>query len=418
MQPTEKAISGCPFHAKAISEEFKPFDLTNPFPFYQKAREEAPIFFNEQLGYWVVTQYKDIREIFTNWKTFTSENAQSPFKPIAPKAKALMDEGGMIGLSGLSGRVPPDHTRIRRVVSMAFTLGRVRKLEPRIRALAIKMIDKLAKKSEADIIKELAYDLPALVIFMLLGVPDKDVKKVKTWAESRLLLTWGDLDEKEQLKHAKRAVKYWDYCQEIVQLRKLNPTDDLPGDLVRLQEEGHEITDREIAAVCYSQLFAGHETTTSLMANGIRELLTHRQSWEALRTNPTVIPNAVEELLRFTPSIVSWRRHSTEEAVVGGVTIPKNANILLMMGSGNRDEAHFPNGETLDVHRENAGQHLSMGAGIHFCLGAPLAKLELKVVLEELTQRIPNLQLAPNQTYEFAYNTSFRAPKALQVIIS
>ncbi|MFN4145313.1 MAG: cytochrome P450 [Runella sp.] len=403
---------GCPFHA---SQEYKPFDLTNPFPFYRKAREEAPVFYSEELGYYVITRYEDIKAVFSNWKTFTSENAQSPFKPIAPKAKALMEAQGMIGLSGLSGRIPPDHTRIRRIVSMAFGLSRFKKLEPRIRALAVETIEKFRNEGHAELIRQLAYDLPAYVIFMLLGVPDDEVQQVKSWAESRLLMTWGDLTEDEQLIHAQNMVNYWNYCQNIVSLRHQTPSDDLPGDLVALQKEGHEITDREIAAICYSMLFAGHETTTSLIGNGIRELLTYPESWKAICRDKSLIPNAIEEILRFSPSIVSWRRKSLEEAEIGGVKIPAGANILLVMGSGNRDEANFENGETFDIERENAKEHLSFGYGIHFCLGSPLAKLEAKIVLEELTERLPNLTLKPGQTFAFAPNTSFRAPVALEV---
>lgn len=405
--------SGCPFHK--IGEEFKPFELNDPFPFYQKARKEEPVFYSEELGYFVVTRFVDIKTVFGNWKVFTSENAQSPLKEISPKAKALMENAGMVGLSGLSGRIPPDHTRIRRIVSMAFSMSRFKKLEPRIREVAIEMIESFIHKDETNLIKDLAYDLPAFVIFMLLGVPKEDVQQVKSWAESRLLLTWGNLSDDDQLVHAQNMIRYWDYCQNLVTLRKDNPTDDLPGDLIRYQAEGYEITDTEIAAMCYSALFAGHETTTSLLGNGIRELLTYRQSWEAICAKPELIPNAVDEILRFSPSIVSWRRKAIKDAEIGGITIPKGSNILLVMGSANRDESVFPQGEQFDIERENANQHLSFGAGIHFCLGSPLAKLEAKVVLEELCQRLPNLRLKPDQTFEFAYNSSFRAPIALEV---
>jgi cytochrome P450 len=403
---------GCPYHK--ISEDFSPFDLSNPFPFYKKSRDEQPVFYSQELGYYVVTRYDDIKAIFSNWKTYTSENAQSPFKPMAPKAKKLMEDQGMIGLSGLSGRIPPDHTRIRRIVSMAFGLSRFKKLEPRIRALAIEMISQFKDDGHAEIIKQLAYDLPALVIFMLLGVPNEDVQQVKSWAESRLLITWGDLDEDQQLIHAQNMVNYWNYCQNLVVLRKENPSDDLPGDLVKLQAEGHEITDKEIAAVCYSQLFAGHETTTSLIGNGIRELLSHPESWQAICDDNALIPNAIEEVLRFSPSIVSWRRKALEDTVVGGVEIPAGSNLLLVMGSANRDETNFPEGDTFDIARTNAKEHLSFGFGIHFCLGSPLAKLEFKTVLEELTRLVPNLRLTQNQDFKFALNTSFRAPVALE----
>lgn len=389
--------------------------MSNPFPFYKKAREEAPIFYREDLNYWVVTRHDDVKAIFENWKVFTSQNAQKPVKQIAASAKKILEDSGMLGLSGLSARIPPDHTRIRRIVSQAFGLPRFKKLEPRIRALAIKMIEDFKGEGKVDFIKGLAYDLPAYVIFMLLGVPDEDVAKVKDWAASRLMLTWGDLDEAGQIYHAENLVRYWNYCQNLVKQRHENQTDDLPGDLVGFQKEGEEITDKEIAAICYSQLFAGHETTTSLMGNGVRELLTHRDSWEQLCENEKMIPKAINEILRYNPSIVTWRRKALEATVVGEVEIPKDANVLVIMGSANRDESEFPDGETFDITRKNARKHLSFGFGIHFCLGAALAQLEFKIVLQELTRRIPNLQLTPNQVFEFPDNTSFRAPAGLML---
>lgn len=406
--------SKCPF-LNPVAKEFKPFDMSNPFPFYKKAREEAPIFYREDLNYWVVTRHDDVKAIFENWKVFTSQNAQKPVKQIAASAKKILEDSGMLGLSGLSARIPPDHTRIRRIVSQAFGLPRFKKLEPRIRALAIKLIEDFKGEGKVDFIKGLAYDLPAYVIFMLLGVPDEDVAKVKDWAASRLMLTWGDLDEAGQIYHAENLVRYWNYCQDLVKQRHENQTDDLPGDLVGFQKEGEEITDKEIAAICYSQLFAGHETTTSLMGNGVRELLTHRDSWEQLCENEKMIPKAINEILRYNPSIVTWRRKALEATVVGEVEIPKDANVLVIMGSANRDESEFPDGETFDITRKNARKHLSFGFGIHFCLGAALAQLEFKIVLQELTRRIPNLQLTPNQVFEFPDNTSFRAPAGLML---
>ena len=404
---------GCPFHK--VSESFQPFDLTDPFPFYARARAEEPIFYSEELGYHVVSRYQHIKEIFGNWQAFSSENAQTPPKPVPDSVKKIMQEGGIVGLSGLSGRIPPDHTRIRRIVTMAFTPKRLRKMEPQIRELAIEMIEKFQGNSHAELVKELVYDLPAFVIFLLLGVPKEDVAQVKAWAISRMMLTFSETTEEEQIFHAEQVVKYWQYCKDLVTKRKAELGDDFPSDLVRLQAEGYEINDQEIAAMCYNQLFAGHETTTSLMGNGIRELLIARENWEKIVANPALIPGAVEEILRFNPSVITWRRKAVVETTVDGYTFPKGANILLLMGSGNRDEAVFENGEVLDIERKNAKEHLSFGSGIHYCLGAPLAKLEFKVVLEELTQRIPNLRLSPNQTFEFAYNTSFRAPVALEV---
>ena len=410
----ENNKSACPYH-NTVSKEFEPFNLTNPFPFYKKAREEAPIFYREDLDYYVVTKYDDVKAVYSNWKAFTSQNAQKPVKQICAEAKGILEAGGMLGLSGLSARLPPDHTRIRNVVTKGFGLARFKKLEPRIKALVIKTIEAFEKNGKAELIKDLAYDLPAYVIFMLLGVPDTDVDDVKDWASSRLKITWGNLDEEGQIHHAKNMVRYWEYCQNLVQLRHKQPGDDLPSDMVACQKAGEEITDREIAAVCYSQLFAGHETTTSLIGNGIRELLTHRESWEQICANEKLIPKAINEILRYSPSIISWRRRCVETTVVGGVEIPKDSNVLMIMASGNRDTSMFEDGETFDITRKNARKHLSFGFGIHYCIGSALALLEFKLILKELTTRIPNLRLTPNQTYEFASNTSFRAPVALEV---
>ncbi|MCB0503225.1 MAG: cytochrome P450, partial [Bacteroidetes bacterium] len=184
---------------------------------------------------------------------------------------------------------------------------------------------------------------------------------------------------------------------------------------VRYQLEGNEITDHEIATICYSVLFAGHETTTTLIGNSVRELLLHRESWERICQDPKLISKAVEEVLRYSPSIVAWRRKSTEDAVIGGIKIPKNSNLLLVMGSGNRDETVFEEGESFQIDRNSARNHLSFGYGIHFCIGSALAKLEAKIVLEELTAAIPQLQLKKGQDFEFAPNTSFRAPVAVEV---
>lgn len=411
----DNVSTGCPYHAGAVAKEFEPYNLKNPFPFYKKAREEEPVFYNKELDYWVVTRHEDIKAIFTDWKTFTSENAQSPLQTLDPRAKKIMDDAGMIGLSGLSGRIPPDHTRIRRIVGMGFNISRFKKLEPQIRELAKKQIDAFKNDGQAEIVKQLAYDLPALVIFMLLGVPAEDVAKVKDWAVSRLMITWGDLTAEEQIYHAENIVRYFNYCKNLVKLRHENPTDDLPGDLVRYQLEGNEITDHEIATICYSVLFAGHETTTTLIGNSVRELLLHRESWERICQDPKLISKAVEEVLRYSPSIVAWRRKSTEDAVIGGIKIPKNSNLLLVMGSGNRDETVFEEGESFQIDRNGARNHLSFGYGIHFCIGSALAKLEAKIVLEELTAAIPQLQLKKGQDFEFAPNTSFRAPVAVEV---
>ncbi len=409
-----QAASGCP-HGR-MSARFDPFDISDPFALYAEARAEEPIFFSEALGYWVVTRYDDIKAIFRDHETFSSEVTQTPYKPRPVEVQQVLEAGGFTGNSGLSGRMPPDHTRLRRFINKAFTPRRVQQLEPFIRATTIRMINAFARDGRADLVGQLAYELPALVIFRMLGIPEADVPSVKRWAQSRVLLNFGDLPVAEQVDHALNLVRYWQYCERLVADRFAHPTDDLPGELVRLYQEGDQsISKHEIVSLCYGQLTAGHETTTNLLGNGLKELLTHRTAWEALCRDESLIPNAVEELLRFGPPVFAWRRLAHRDTQVAGVDLPAGSKLLLLLGSANRDDMTFAEGDQLNIQRENSREHLSFGFGIHYCLGAPLARLEARVVLEELTCRLPELRLVADQPFTFSPNTSFRGPEQVWV---
>jgi cytochrome P450 len=407
-------VSACP-HA-ALARDFEPFDLSDPFAFYARARAEAPIFYSPELGYWVVTRYADIRDVFRDPQTFSSENTQAPFKPRPPEVQQILDDGGFSVVTGLSGKQPPDHTRLRGFIKKAFTPRRIAELEPDIRAIVATMIDRFAGRGEADLVSELAYELPALVIFRMLGIPDEDVPQVKEWAHSRVLMNFGDRPVQEQAHHAANLVSYWRYCQALVRSRIEEPRDDLPGALARIYLEGEEeIEPDEIAAMIYGQLTAGHETTTALLANGLKELLTQRHAWDAICADPELIAGAVEEMLRISTPVFTWKRRTTRAASIAGVELPEGTNVLLLLGSANHDETVFGAPEDLDLHRDNASRHLAFGLGIHFCLGAPLARLEGRVVLEELTARLPSLRLAPGQTFDYSANSSFRGPSRVLV---
>lgn len=410
---TAMAAKGCPFSNASI--DFDPFDMADPFAFYEWARAEAPVFFSEQLQYYVVAGHADIKAVFEDWRTFSSENAQAPLRPMCAEGKRIMQAGGFTAYSGLSARVPPEHTRIRKLVQGCFGPRRFKAIEPQIRRIVTTALDVFIDNGKAEFVREFAYDVPALALFKLVGVPDSDVAKVKAWAVSRALLTWGNLSDAEQLPHAHNMVEYWNYCRALVARAHAEPSDDLPGDLVRLQGEGAEISDDEIAGVLYSVLFAGHETTTTLIANGVRELLLHRRNWEGLVADPALIPGAVDEILRYSPSIVAWRRRALKDAEIGGMAIPKGADILLLLGSANRDAAAFSEPSRFDITRTDSRGHLAFGYGIHFCVGQQLAKIELAVALEELTRRIPDARLRAKQVFGFVPNTSFRTPTELHI---
>jgi cytochrome P450 len=394
---------------------FNIFDLSAPHAKWKELREDQPVFQDPESGYWIVTRHADIKSVFDDWRTFSSENAQAPMRPMCEAGKQIMKEGGFTVYSGLSARIPPDHTRIRKLAQSAFGPRRFKAIQPRIEAIIDRHLNKIADVGECDFFRDVAYDVPALVLFALMGIPDEDVPKVKDWAASRAMLTWGDLSDEEQLPLAHKMVDYWAYCRGLVAARKEAPGDDFPTDMVQAQANGADITDEEIAGLMYSVLFAGHETTTTLMANAVITLMTNRDAWDAICADPNLIPAATEETLRFEPSIVSWRRRAKKHTEIGGVAIPEGADILLVMGAGNRDADVFENAEAFDIQRKNARNHLSFGYGIHFCIGFQLAKMEFGIMLRELTARFPKMTMKSGQNIEYLHNISFRVPSQVMV---
>ncbi|NLB47692.1 MAG: cytochrome P450 [Microbacteriaceae bacterium] len=409
------ASNGCPLaHGH---HGFEPFDQKNPFVAYAEMRREQPVMFDERVGYWVVTRYDDVKAVFDDWETFSSENAQAPVRQRGAEAKKIMDEGGFTAYSGLSARRPPEHTRIRKVAQKAFTPRRYRALEPSIRAHVVRRIEQMLARSDArgDFLMDLAYDVPTVTILTLIGADTEKVDLFKQWSDSRAAMTWGDLSDEEQIPHAHNLVDYWQECLRLVQDAHDHDRDTLVGDMVREQQAGDEITDHEIASVAYSLLFAGHETTTTLISNSMRVLLAHPDQWQRIVADPTLIGPAIDEVLRYSGSIVAWRRKALKDAVVGGVEIPASSELLLVMGSANRDESRFDDGELFSIDRENSREHLSFGFGIHYCLGNMLAKLQAKIALEEIVRLMPNVQLQDGVDIGFRDNLSFRVPLEVPV---
>jgi len=401
------------------SDAYDPFDLNVPQPQWEQFRKEKPIFYHEPSGYWVVSRYEDIKEIFDDWKTFSSENAQKPMRPMSEEGKKILTEGGFTAYSGLTARVPPEHTRIRKIAQSCFGPRRFKSIEPQIAEIVSRHLDMLEEAGKAgepvNFWEIVAFPVPAHVLFTLMGIPEKDVPKIKQYGMSRGKMTWSDLTDEEMIPVAHDMVAYWKYIHDLLDMRRENPGDDFPSDLLRLQSEGADITDEEIAGVLYSTLFAGHETTSTFMGNYVMAMMNNPEAWEAIKEDHSKIPNAVEEMLRYTPSVVGWRRKARNAKTIGGVELPEGAEILMLTGSANRDEAQYPNGEQLDISRQNARTHLSFGYGIHYCLGFQLAKMEAQELLKQLADRFPTLRLAPGFQVQYHRNITFRVPTSVMV---
>ncbi len=412
------STGGCPVpSARKDHHGYEPFVMNDPFPSYAELRAEEPVMFDERIGYYVVSRYEDIKAVFADWQTFSSENAQAPVRPRSAEAVRIMNEGGFTAYSGLSARVPPEHTRMRAIVQKEFSPRRFKALEPVIRENTARLLQQMLANPDArgDFLADVAVDIPTITILGLLGVGPQMVPTYKKWSDSRAAMTWGDLSDDEQIPHAHNLVDYWNECLRLVSDTHENGGDNLVADLVRAQLEGAEISDHEIASVCYSLLFAGHETTTTLISNTIRLLLSYPDEWQKLVDDPTRIPGAIDETLRFSPSIVGWRRKALVDTEIAGTPIPRGADILLLMGSANRDSTIFEEPEVFDVSRPNARVHLAFGFSIHYCLGNILAKLQDRIVIEETITAVPTLRLVDGEKITFGENLSFRAPTSVPV---
>ena len=405
--------------AENLGEHFDPFRdpyLADPYPFFAEARAATPVFYSPAIDYWVVTRYHDIRQIFQTPKLFSAANALAPIQQTCPEAGRVLAERGFRPVPTLTNNDPPAHTRVRRLANVAFTLKRVAAMEPFVRELAVRFVRERLSSGGADLVRDLAWELPALVIFRVLGIPDEDVHRVKAGSESRLLFMWGRPTEEEQIRLAHGMAAFWRYAEELVARRAEDPRDDFTSDLLLARDSDMPaLNPQEVTTIVYGLLMAGHETTTSLLGNAFRRLLTDLDTWEEICRDSSLIPNAIEEVLRLDSSVIAWRRKTTQAVEVGGVLVPADANLLLLLGSANRDPAVFENPDRFDIHRQNAKDHLSFGHGVHFCLGAPLGRLEARVVIEELSTKVPSLRLVPEQSLRFQPNTSFRGPLSLLV---
>jgi cytochrome P450 len=251
-----------------------------------------------------------------------------------------------------------------------------------------------------------------------MGVPEYEVEKIKTGTARMATLGWGVPSDEEQVELATQVGEYWRFAQEQVDRIVADPGENLMGDLVRAwQEPGNEdmFSRDQLCWIFLNTLFAGHETTSNATAAGIRALLTYRDQWEAICEDPSLIPNAVEEILRFDSSVPTWRRVTTKPGTLGGVELPEGAKLLIGLGSANHDSGHFPDGERFDVRRENAKDQISFSWGRHTCLGARLARMEMRVFLEQITKRLPHMELVPEQTFSYSPNTSHRGPERVLV---
>jgi cytochrome P450 len=409
---TTTPAPGCP-----VDESFDP--LSPEFladPFAVMAKVQAPVFFAPSIGYYVVTRYTDVEEVFKHPATYSAAAAQAPLVPLAPEAQQILLAGGHRPQPSMASLDQPAHARLRKPAARAFSMKRVTAMIPAIEAAAAQLLDAVRGEPEFDLVAALAFPLPANIVFSLMGVPEQDYGQLKQWCGYRAALSWGRPAPEDQVEIATSMAAYRRYMRSLVDLKVATPGDDLASDLVAIHDEAPDrLTLDECASILFSLSFAGHETTTGLITNTVRRLLEDPARWDEIVKQPDLIPKAVEETLRYDPSVAVWRRVTTRPVALAGVDLPEGARLYLWLAAAGRDHAAFPEPDRFDLHRPDAERHLAFGKGQHFCLGANFGRLEAQIAVAELARRYPRLRLAPDQEFTFHANISFRGPQILNV---
>jgi cytochrome P450 len=394
--------------------------LESPFlddPYAQcPVLQEQPVFYSPDLDSYVVTRYADVQVVLSDAERFSNVATNIPVSPLSADAQAVMDASQVYFRPNLTNADAPRHTMVRRFVADAMSPRRIRGLEPLLREWATRRIDEMVIRGQADVYAELSFPLPAMAGFALIGFPAEDVEQLKAWCTRRVMLTYGRSTGAEQVQVAENVAAFWRYTNEFVASRLTDPRDDFTTDMVGHHlEDPEEFTLRDVAAVLFGMSIAAHETTSNLMTNGLRQLLQHREQWNALVADPGLIPNAVEECLRFDAPVIAWRRRAKYDVDISGSVIPKDATVLMLLFSANHDPDKFARAGEFDVTRADARNHLTFGKGTHFCAGAPLARMEMKIVLENFVAKAPGMRLQPGQKFDFLPNISQRGPDSLLV---
>jgi cytochrome P450 len=364
----------------------------DPYPTYAELRATAPVHrttLPDGRGVWLVTRYKDVLAIFKDerfvkdWRKVMTPEQLAQIPPIPEVMKPLSQN--------MLDTDPPDHERLRALVSKAFTPRLIERMRPRVQAIADVLLDAVEDRGEMDLIDDYAFPLPITVIAELLGVPSEDRNKFREWSDAAV----SGNATKEYLEEVliPHMQAFTDYLRALFKKKHKHPREDLISALVRAEEAGEKLNEDELLGMVFLLLVAGHETTVNLIGNGTLALLRHPEQFRKLREDPSLIKPAVEELLRYDgPVETSTERFAKEDVVIGGTVIPRGEMVLVVIAAADRDPERFRDPDALDITRVD-NRHLAFGKGIHHCLGAPLARMEGQIAIGTLLRRMPELRL-------------------------
>lgn len=378
---------------KPVMGRFNPFlpDFRrDPYAQYAALRRDAPVYFSPMLRGWILSRHRDVAAVLHDPR-FSVDRSQSDlfrrFQPFAgqPADFATAIQRNLLMLD------PPDHTRLRRLVNKAFTPRMVERLRARVQALVAEILSQHRRGGEMDLIRDFAHPLPVTVIAEMLGVPASDRERFKAWSENLVALL-DPLQSTDGLAGAQQAYfEFSEYTRRIFAERRREPRDDLISALVAVEEQGETLSEPEVLSLCMLILGAGHETTTNLIGNAVVALLRFPEQKRRLLDEPALMPTAVEEFLRFDSPVQTTDRVATEDGDLFGQPVRKGQLVGLIIGAANRDPEQFAEPERLDVGRQE-NDHLAFSRGVHFCLGASLARLEAEVAIGALLERFPDFR--------------------------
>ncbi|MGI5213853.1 cytochrome P450 [Plantactinospora sp. CA-290183] len=377
--------------------------------------------FADDLGLWLISRHEHVRRAFADAATFGNALTLAPVYQMCPEALAVVMRLDVPPTTAAADS--PVHTRTRRALRATFANTGPRVADqygPIVRRRVDELVAGIAARRGAvvDLVGEFAALLPLLVVVDILGVPERDVPRIRSWADGQIGLIWGRPEPAEQVRLAQGLLDFWRYCQGLVARRM---TEGAAGDDFvsrALRHRGGDdavLTPAEIASMAFNLLVAGHETTAGLLAHGLDQALSVPGRWSDLAARPEAVPAFLEEVLRFAPAIDGWLRVTLRPLTIGGVTIPAGARCLLLIGAANRDPAAFADPDRFDPTRAGGRGHLSFGYGPHFCIGATLAHLEARIALVRLAEAMPELRLASGHQSRFKPNLAFRAHRTLLV---
>ncbi|HTY78269.1 MAG TPA: cytochrome P450 [Candidatus Bathyarchaeia archaeon] len=385
-----------------------PVFRADPYPVLTTLRGREPVHYDQAIHRWVLTRAQDIERVL--------RDRGMSVDPRKANAGTYMSIFQRFGVFSMLFQDPPNHTRLRGLVSKAFTVRAVERLAPRIRQIVDELLAAVDGTARFDAIEALAGPLPVIVIAEMLGVDPADRQDFKRWSDAEALGLNPLLTAEEMATTAQLGAELAAYLERTIAARRAQPRDDLISDLIAVEEAGDRLSDDEIVTMCELLLVAGNVTTTDLIGNGIWLLLRHPEELQKLRRDPALIANAVEEILRFESPVVQTGRIAMDEIEIGGCPIHRGESVLTLLAAANRDPAEYPEVDRFDVTRRDV-HHRSFGGGAHFCLGAPLARLEGQIAIAAFVERFPRARLA-DEPLEWRAFPAFRGLARLPVVTS